>query len=561
MKRQKPAGSLRTFGFVFGFARPFLLPFLIGLLLYTSQQVTFTLLNSTLMGGVTSAMLNQDYAGLLTTGLAVLGILVVMASLLYLGVVLYANGGLKTTRRLQTKIFRTFVNADVEGRVHSGERLSALNTDVTVASELYDSALANLLMWLFPIVVLPIAVFAIEWRVGLFTVFAGLFAMAGQYLFSKPLAKIAKGTLEGVADATKTIGDIFSGGVVARVFSLQDNLLQMFGRSNDRLLGLAVREAKVSGAQKLFAGVSQLLTTGGVFAVGSILISRGDMSLVALMAMVPMCASIAEALASVGGAWAGMQAPLEAGKRLYALLEGDNHLEPLPEKKAPLAAEGYRIEAKNLTFSFKDAEKPVLSGVDLTIEENQLAAFIGGSGGGKSTLLKVIAGLYDRDSINVTVGGKPFSADNIEGWRGCFAYVDQSCALFNLTIAENIALGKEGATPEEVRAAAAEADADGFICALPQGYDTPVGEVGGMLSGGQRQRIAIARALMRRSPILVFDEATSALDKQSEQEVVATIDRLRAKHTVLMATHNIASIRPDITFRVENGSVAVECML
>ena len=556
MKQQKPVSSLRAFAFIFGFARPYLPLFVVGLLLYASQQVTFTLMSSTLLGGVTSAILANNYAGLLTTGLAVLGILVVVATLLYIGVVLYANSGLKTTRRLQTKIFRTFVSADAEGRAHSGERLSALNNDVTGASELYDSALANLLMWLFPIVVLPITVFAIEWRVGLFTLCAGLFAMGGQYLFARPLATIAKSTLERVADATKTIGDIFSGGVVARVFSLQDNLLKVFGRSNDALLRLTAREARVSGAQKLFAGVSQLLTTGGVFVVGSMLVSRGEMTLTSLMAMVPMCASIAEALASVGGAWAGMQAPLEAGKRLYALLDGDNHLEPLPEKEAPIAVEGHRIEAKNLTFSFKDAEKPILSGVNFAIEENQLAAFIGGSGSGKSTLLKVIAGLYDRAGLNLTVGGKPFDASHIGAWRGCFAYVDQSCALFNLTIAENIALGKEGATPQEVKAAAVEADADGFIAALPQGYDTPVGEVGGMLSGGQRQRIAIARALMRRSPILVFDEATSALDKASEREVVATINRLRADHTILMATHNLASIQPDVTFRVENGGVA-----
>jgi len=556
-KTQQSVGSLRILGFLFGFARPHMLPFMIGLLLYTSQQVTFSLLNATLMGGITGAILDGNPAGLLAAGLIVLGMLAVMAALLYVGVVLFAVGGLKTARRLQTKIFRTYVSADIEGRAHSGERLSALNTDVTHVNQLFDGALPGLLMWLFPIVTLSVTVFAIQWQVGLVTVAAGLFAMGGQYLFAKPLARIAKGTLEAVAAATKTVGDIFSGGIIARVFKLQENLQKMFGHSNDQLLRLANREAQVTGAQKLFSGISQLLTTGGVFVVGSILVSQREMSLVTLMTMVPMCASVAEALSAIGGAWAGMQAPLEAGKRIHGLLGGDNRVEPLSEQKAPAVSGGYRIETKDLTFSFKNTEKPILSGVNLAVEENQLAAFVGASGSGKSTLLKVIAGLYDCEALHITVGNKPFDSTHIEGWRGHFAYVDQSCALFNLTVAENIALGKEGATPEEIRAAAAEADADAFIRALPQGYDTPVGEVGGMLSGGQRQRIAIARALIRRSPVLVFDEATSALDAQSEGEVIATINRLRAKHTILMATHNLASIQPDITFRVEDGGVTV----
>jgi len=127
--------------------------------------------------------------------------------------------------------------------------------------------------------------------------------------------------------------------------------------------------------------------------------------------------------------------------------------------------------------------------------------------------------------------------------------------LFDLTIGENIALGKAGATIDEIKRAAAEADADAFISSFPLGYDTPVGEIGAMLSGGQRQRIAIARALIRRSPILVFDEATSALDKDSEREVIDTINRLRGKHTILMVTHNAQAITPDITFRVVGGGV------
>jgi ABC-type multidrug transport system fused ATPase/permease subunit len=159
--------------------------------------------------------------------------------------------------------------------------------------------------------------------------------------------------------------------------------------------------------------------------------------------------------------------------------------------------------------------------------------------------------LYERDGLSIKVDGKTLTSADMNIWRGYFAYVDQNCVLFNLTIGENIALGRANASIEEIKSAAAEADADGFISALPQGYDTPVGEAGASLSGGQRQRIAIARALIRRSPVLVFDEATSALDSASEQEIAATIDNLKANHTILMVTHNINAIKPDVVINLE----------
>jgi|GEM_PF-4149328 len=182
------------------------------------------------------------------------------------------------------------MGADIENRVHSGERLSMLNNDAELADQLYSDAFAGLLFCLMPIVGLSAAVFAIEWRMGLYTLFAGLFSMAGQLLFSKPLAKIAKSKLEKISSASKTLGDIFSGGVIVRVFSLQDRLLRVFGRDNDEIRHLVDREARINAAQAVFSGVASLLTTGGVFIVGSILMPSGYLTLPALMAIVPMSA-------------------------------------------------------------------------------------------------------------------------------------------------------------------------------------------------------------------------------------------------------------------------------
>jgi ATP-binding cassette subfamily B protein len=337
-------------------------------------------------------------------------------------------------------------------------------------------------------------------------------------------------------------------------------MLKIFGRDNDKLRSLVFKESRIDGARKLVSGLSDVLTTGGVFIVGSILISQGELTLTMLMALVPLCLSVAQSIAGFGAAWAGMQAPFEAGRRIYALLDGDNRLDPLPEEQVSNVVDiqkDCRVEVKGLTFTYKGAEKPTLSDVSFSVGDRQLAAFIGESGCGKSTLLKVIAGLYISPGTQVSVAGIPLSYDHLQQWRAYFSYVDQNCTLFNLTIAENIGLGKEGCSIDEIKSAATQANADGFINSLPQGYDTPVGEVGGLLSGGQRQRIAIARALIRRSPVLVFDEATSALDAGSEREVVETINNLRKNHTILLITHNISAIQPDITFRIENGLISL----
>jgi len=204
---------------------------------------------------------------------------------------------------------------------------------------------------------------------------------------------------------------------------------------------------------------------------------------------------------------------------------------------------GYKLILDNLNFAYNGQAKNVLNGLNLEISENEMVAFVGESGSGKSTLLRTIVGLYDRSDLGLSVGGVEFLGSDFKSWRENFAYVDQSCKLFDMTISENIALGKGGqATTEEIEIAAKRAAAHDFILEQENGYETACGEKGASLSGGQKQRIAIARALVRKAPVLVFDEATSALDTESAREIMETIHELRTDHTVLMVTHNLSNV-------------------
>ena len=189
-----------------------------------------------------------------------------------------------------------------------------------------------------------------------------------------------------------------------------------------------------------------------------------------------------------------------------------------------------------------------------------MIALVGESGSGKSTLLRAIIGLYERDDLNIKLGDLDFAEATTKNWRKNFAYVDQSCKLFDMSIKENIAMGKAGtATDEEVISASKRAAAHEFITELENGYDSPCGEKGSTLSGGQKQRIAIARALVKQAPVLVFDEATSALDSDSERLVMQTIDSLRYDHTILITTHNLENtVTADKIICLENGRIAEE---
>ena len=197
------------------------------------------------------------------------------------------------------------------------------------------------------------------------------------------------------------------------------------------------------------------------------------------------------------------------------------------------------------------------NGLNLTIEVGKTYALVGPSGCGKSTVIQLLQRFYDPDAGEICLGGKDIRSLNIKWLRQHIGIVSQEPVLFDTTIAENIKFGKEGATMEEVKKAAMNANAHDFITQLPDGYDTLVGERGTQLSGGQKQRVAIARALIRDPKILLLDEATSALDAESESIVQQALDRARAGRTTIIIAHRLSTIQnADVIASIENGRIS-----
>ena len=239
-------------------------------------------------------------------------------------------------------------------------------------------------------------------------------------------------------------------------------------------------------------------------------------------------------------------------------IERMNEIEnyPVQPGTAELKTSGYDIVFDNVSFAYNTGEQ-VLSGVSFTAKQGEVTALIGPSGGGKSTAAKLAARFWDADSGKITLGGTDVKTVDPEKLLSAYSIVFQDVTLFNNTVMENIRIGRQGATDEEVLAAAREAQCDEFVEKLPEGYQTMIGENGSALSGGERQRISIARALLKDSPVILLDEATASLDAENETHIQRAISRLVKGKTVLIIAHRMRTVEgADKLVLLKDGKVA-----
>ncbi len=236
------------------------------------------------------------------------------------------------------------------------------------------------------------------------------------------------------------------------------------------------------------------------------------------------------------------------------LIEGDKQFRR--RGGVPFSGINHAIELRNVGLRYSPDLAPALSGIDLTLLKGQTVALVGSSGAGKSSIADLLAGLYDPTEGMILVDGVNLLSIDLQTWQQRLGVVSQDTFLFNATIAENISFGTLGATRQAIETASEQAQAARFISALPEGYDTLVGERGYRLSGGQRQRLSLARAILRDPELLILDEATSALDSESERLVQQAIDRFERQHTVLVIAHRLSTIvGADLICVLEAGTI------
>jgi len=249
-----------------------------------------------------------------------------------------------------------------------------------------------------------------------------------------------------------------------------------------------------------------------------------------------------------------LQQGLAAAERVFELLDQKGSINDVPNaKSAGVLRDG--IIFRNVFFSYPSSN-PVLTNLDLTIKKGEVVALVGASGSGKSTIAQLVLRFYDPTSGVILFDGVDMKTLSLQSLRSQMAVVTQETHLFNDTVRANIAYGRPDASLDDVHAAAKAAFAHDFVSALPNGYDTLIGERGARISGGEKQRLSIARSLLKNPPILILDEATSALDTASEQMVQKALDSLLSGRTVLMIAHRLSTVRKaDRIIVLEQGKV------
>ena len=246
---------------------------------------------------------------------------------------------------------------------------------------------------------------------------------------------------------------------------------------------------------------------------------------------------------------------MAAVDRINAILHAP---QPIQSPAAPVPVRGLRdaIELRNLSFRYPRSEFAVLENIDLRIERGQMIALVGPSGAGKSTLVDLLPRFYDPTAGEILLDGTPLHYFALPELRNLFGIVSQEAILFNDTVYNDIVFGLPGATPERVEAAARVANAHAFIEALPEGYQTNIGDRGMKLSGGQRQRLTIARAILRDPPVLLLDEATSALDTASERLVQEALDKVMRGRTSVVIAHRLSTVQhADLIVVLRDGRI------
>ena len=355
---------------------------------------------------------------------------------------------------------------------------------------------------------------------------------------------------------TSRFEEAISGSRIIKAFNAENYVAGQFDKDNSQHRKVS---RSIGNRQELASPVSEFLgITVGVLVLlyGGWLNIKGElgMSWPSFVVYIAFYWRVLEPTKAIASAYASIQKGLVSGNRIFAILDIENEIKDKPDC-LPLKQFNDKIEFDNVSFSYGAGN--VLNNIDITIPKGKIVAVVGPSGAGKSTMADLIPRFWDVTEGSIRIDGRDIRDYRLDDLTALLGIVTQESILFNDTVYNNISFGMEGVTEEQVKAAARIANADEFISAMPDGYQTNIGDRGSKLSGGQKQRIAIARAVLKNPPILILDEATSALDTESERLVQEALTQLMQNRTSLVIAHRLSTIRhADEIVVLQDGCIA-----
>jgi len=457
---------------------------------------------------------------------------------------------------VQRELFGTLVRADLARlrASHSGGHVSSVLYDAGLIREAATTGVVNIVQQGLTLLAAGAVMAWTDWRLGAFVLLAAPIVAVSLGRFMRRATKAARGAMAATSTLATAIMESLDG---VRVVKMENREAYEEARVAAVIADRQRHIISGDNARALAAPATEALTfviVAAVLAYEGWARGAGHSNPGAFAAFFAALLTAGQSLRQVSNLMTVISQGKVAGKRLFAALDVEPEVRDTPGAPALVLTQA-SLRLEGVSFSYDDAT-PVLEGVDIEARRGEIVALVGPSGAGKTTILNLVPRFYDVTAGAVTLDGQDVRVVTLASLRRHIALVTQEPFLFDDTIAANIAYARDGASRAEIEAAAGEAAAHEFILALPEGYDTLVGEAGARLSGGQRQRIAIARAFLKNAPILLLDEATSALDTESEAQIQAALARLMAGRTTILIAHRLSTVRgADRIYVLDQGRV------
>lgn len=518
-------------------------------------------------GDYANILFNYTYSHLFDTYdprnvLMLLAIVAVIVSFLsnlfrYLGAWTIETMRARTLQRMRNEMFSRVMDMNVGyfSDQRKGDIISKITSDVGVVQFCITNTLQVSFREPFLIIGYIVMMIAISWELAVFSV---LFLPVVALLIGNIVKKLrhpARTNQQRTGEMVATLDESLSGIKVIKSYNATDYVKQKFYEISADLARLTLSMAR---RQQLASPMSEFLgitAVGVVLIFGGTLVASGTLDPGGFIAFVAIFSQITRPVRTFIDQFANINQGIAAGERIFSVIDTKPEIEDKPDARE-LTGLKDKIEFRNVHFSY-DGSREVIDGISFEIRRGQTVALVGPSGGGKSTLSELLPRFYDPTSGEILIDGISLRDYTQESIRAHMSVVAQDTILFNDTIENNIAMGRRGASHEEIVEAAKVANADAFIRECPEGYDTNIGDRGVKLSGGQRQRLSIARAVLKNPDILILDEATSALDTEREKLVQDALNKLLKGRTSVVIAHRLSTIHnADQIIVVDHGRIA-----
>ena len=487
----------------------------------------------------------------------------IVAFALFQGVLKYASNyltdwtGNKISNSLKVDLFRKLTGLDPQfyDVNSSGLVLQRFLTDPETASKSIIESLKSFIANVFGLAGLVAVLLYTSWKLAIIGVSVMAIAITPVIFIRKKIKKVSNATMVVGGNMTTNFNETFAGNKIIAAYNLQDMQNKKFEGQIHRQFDLAMSLSKRVGWMSPIMYSVCSVGIALVMTYGNHLILTGQLSAGSFASFVTSLLLLYKPTKTLGNTLTSLQTTFVAMGRTFELFDLVPQITS-PEKPYAMHSLEKTIEFKNVYFEY-EKDKPVLKNFNLTVNKNETIALVGNSGGGKSTVVNLLPRFYDVTSGSIEFDGTDIRDFDLKSLRDNISFVFQDNFLFSGTIKDNIMMGNEGATEEELDRAIQMAHLDEFIDALKDGLNTIVGERGTTLSGGQRQRVAIARAILKNAPVVILDEATSALDNKSEAIVQRALDNLIKDKTVFVIAHRLSTIQnADRIAVIKDGELA-----